>query len=71
MLFLYQYIAKESKSFFDGEFVKECMQHIIDDMCSEKKCLFKQVSLITLRIEDFLIFSNKCKTGQNIFNSTG
>ncbi|XP_025420898.1 general transcription factor II-I repeat domain-containing protein 2-like [Sipha flava] len=48
--------AKESQSFSDGEFVKKCMLHVIDEICSENKCLFEQVSLsrqtITRRIED-------------------
>lgn len=51
-----QLIAKESKSFSDGEFVKKCMLHVIDEICPENKCLFEQVSLsrqtITRRIED-------------------
>ncbi|KAF0749188.1 general transcription factor II-I repeat domain-containing protein 2-like, partial [Aphis craccivora] len=51
-----QLIAKESKSFSDGEFVKKCMSHVIDEICPENKCLFEQVSLsrqtITRRIED-------------------
>eukprot|EP00102_Acyrthosiphon_pisum_P014337 XP_008184341.1 PREDICTED: general transcription factor II-I repeat domain-containing protein 2-like [Acyrthosiphon pisum] len=51
-----QLIAKESKPFSDGEFVKKCMSHVIDEICPENKCLFEQVSLsrqtITRRIED-------------------
>ena len=51
-----QLIAKESKSFSDGEFVKKYMLHVIDEICPENKCLFEQVSLsrqtITRRIED-------------------
>ncbi|XP_060880731.1 general transcription factor II-I repeat domain-containing protein 2B-like [Metopolophium dirhodum] len=52
-----QLIAKESKSFSDGEFAKKCMLHIVvDEICPENKCLFEQVSLprqtITRRIED-------------------
>lgn len=51
-----QLIAKESKSFSDGEFVKKCMLHAIDEICPENQCLFEQVSLsrqtITRRIED-------------------
>lgn len=39
-------MAKESKSFSDGEFVKKCMLYVTDEMCHEKKkCLFEQVSL--------------------------
>ncbi|KAL4101254.1 hypothetical protein QTP88_021274 [Uroleucon formosanum] len=51
-----QLIAKESKSFSDGEFVKKCMLYVIDEICPENKCLFEQVSLsrqtIIRRIED-------------------
>ncbi|XP_050066332.1 general transcription factor II-I repeat domain-containing protein 2-like [Aphis gossypii] len=51
-----QLIAKESKSFSDGKFVKKCMLYVIDKICPENKCLFEQVSLsrqtITRRIED-------------------
>ena len=47
-----QLIAKESKSFSDGEFAKKCMLHVIDEMCPEKKCLFSlSRQTITRRIE--------------------
>ena len=38
-------IPKRSKPFSDGEFVKDCFLRVADFMCSEKKELFKKMSL--------------------------
>ncbi|KAJ4436436.1 hypothetical protein ANN_19069 [Periplaneta americana] len=40
-----QIIAKKSKSFSDGEFVKECVQSVADIICSDKKTEFAKLSL--------------------------
>lgn len=49
-------IASQSKSFSDGEFVKECMEAVVEILCPEKSRIFAQVSLsrptITRRVED-------------------
>ena len=38
-------IAKKSKPFSDGEFVKECLHRVADVLCPEKKEQFGQISL--------------------------
>ena len=38
-------IAKRSKPFSDGEFVKECFHRVADVLCLEKKEQFEQISL--------------------------
>ena len=38
-------IAKHSKSFSDGEFVKKCMLDVADQVCPEQKKKFEEVSL--------------------------
>ena len=49
-------IAKRSKPFSDGEFVKKCFHRVADVLCPEKKEQFKQISLsrqtIARRIEE-------------------
>ena len=49
-------IAKKSKPFSDGEFVKECLNRVVDVLCPEKKEQFEQISLsrqtIARRIEE-------------------
>ena len=49
-------IARESKPFSDGEFIKECIEEVIKIMCPEKSKEFAKVCLsrrtITRRIED-------------------
>ena len=48
-------VAKKSKPFSDGEFVKECLHRVVDVLCPEKKEQFGQISLswqtIARRIE--------------------
>ena len=48
-------IAKASKPFSEGEFVKECMVQTADILCSEIKRKFEKVSLsrrtVTRRVE--------------------
>jgi hypothetical protein len=38
-------IAKKSKSFSDGEFVKECLESVADFICPDKKVQFAKLSL--------------------------
>ena len=38
-------IAKQSKSFCDGEFVKQCMLDVADQVCPEQRKKFEEVSL--------------------------
>jgi hypothetical protein len=38
-------IAKKSKPFIDGKFIKECLESIADIMCPDKKTLFKNYSV--------------------------
>ena len=38
-------IAKHSKSFSDGEFVKKCTLYVTDQVCPEQKKKFEEVSL--------------------------
>ena len=38
-------IAKHSKSFCDGEFVKKCMLNVADQVCPEDRKKFEEVSL--------------------------
>jgi len=49
-------IAKKSKSFIDGEFIKECMVSVADLICEDKKSEFSKISLshqtIATRIQD-------------------
>lgn len=49
-------IARRSKPFSDGEFIKECLVDSASLMCPEKKCSFEQVPLsrrtVTRRVED-------------------
>ena len=51
-----QLIASSGKSFTDGEFVKKCMNAVVEEVCSEKKDVFSTVSLsastITRRNEE-------------------
>lgn len=51
-----QIIARSSRSFSDGEFVKECIKSICDDICPEKWDVFSKIPLsrmtIQRRIED-------------------
>ncbi len=62
-------IAKKMKPFSDGEFVKECVQVIVETLCPEKSSLFRSLSLsnttVTRRIEDL---SNNIK--QQLYNLT-
>lgn len=50
-----QLIGQEMRSFSDGEFIKNCMIRVAQEICPEKVKLFKQVSLsrptVTRRIE--------------------
>lgn len=49
-------IAKKSKPFIDGEFIKECLESVADVMCPDKKTDFSKISLshqtISRRIDD-------------------
>jgi len=49
-------IAKKSKPFIDGEFIKECLESVADIMCPDKKKDFSKISLshqtISRRIDD-------------------
>lgn len=49
-------IAKKSKPFIDGEFIKECLESVADIMCPDKKTDFSKISLshqtISRRIDD-------------------
>ncbi|XP_043931709.1 general transcription factor II-I repeat domain-containing protein 2-like isoform X2 [Protopterus annectens] len=49
-------IAKKSKPFADGEFIKECHESVADIICPEKKSDFSKISLshqtIARRVED-------------------
>ena len=49
-------IAKKSKPFADGEFIKECIVRVADVICPEKKETFVKISLsrqtITRRVEE-------------------
>jgi hypothetical protein len=49
-------IAKKSKPFTDGEFIKQCMEDVADLICPDKKTEFSKISLsrqtITRRIEE-------------------
>jgi len=49
-------IAKISKPFIDGEFIKECLESVADVMCPDKKTDFSKISLshqnISRRIND-------------------
>ena len=51
-----QLIASSDKPFTDGEFVKKCMNAVVEDVCPKKKDVFNTVSLsastITRRIEE-------------------
>ena len=51
-----QLIASSGKPFTDGEFVKKCMNAVVEEVCPEKKDLFNTVSLsastIIRRIEE-------------------
>jgi len=38
-------IAKKSKRFMDGEFIKECMESVADIICQDKKPWFSKMSL--------------------------
>lgn len=38
-------IAKKSKPFIDGEFIKECLESVADVMCPDKKTDFSKISL--------------------------
>ena len=40
-----QLIASSSRPFTDGEFVKDCLLAIFDEMCPEKKHIFNSISL--------------------------
>lgn len=40
-----QLIADKGKPFTDGEFVKECMMKVVEEICPEKKSCFSSVSL--------------------------
>ena len=48
-------IAKKMKPFTDGEFVKECLMAVVDEVCSDKRALFSNVSLsartVTRKVE--------------------
>ncbi|KAE9532362.1 hypothetical protein AGLY_009985 [Aphis glycines] len=52
-------IAKKSKPFIDGEFIKECLESVADVMCPDKKTDFSKISLshqiISRRIDDIEI----------------
>jgi hypothetical protein len=49
-------IAKKSKPFIDGEFIKECLESVVDIMCPDKKTDFSKISLshqtVSRRIDD-------------------
>jgi hypothetical protein len=51
-----QIIAKKSKPFTDGEYVKECIIKAAEILCPEKQQLFKNTSLsantVTERVND-------------------
>jgi hypothetical protein len=53
---LSEMIAKHSKPFTEGEFVKECILKSVELLCPEKKNLFASISLsaqtVTRRIEE-------------------
>ena len=38
-------IAKKSKQFRDGEFIKECMESVADIICPDKKNEISKISL--------------------------
>jgi hypothetical protein len=38
-------LAKKRKTFSDGEFVRKCLQHIVQETCLEKETVFNIVSL--------------------------
>lgn len=38
-------IAKKSKPFTDGEFIKQCMESVADVICPDKKAAFSKISL--------------------------
>ncbi|XP_076806318.1 general transcription factor II-I repeat domain-containing protein 2B-like [Clavelina lepadiformis] len=48
-------IAKKMKPFTDGEFVKECLMAVVDEVCPDKRALFSNVSLsartVTRKVE--------------------
>ncbi|XP_075053814.1 general transcription factor II-I repeat domain-containing protein 2-like [Mixophyes fleayi] len=49
-------IAKKSKPYYDGEFIKQCMESVADIICPDKKGDFSKISLshqtIARRIDD-------------------
>ena len=51
-----QLIASSGKPFTDGEFVKKCMNAVVEESCPESKDVFNTVSLsastITKRIQE-------------------
>ena len=50
-----QLIASGGKPFTDGEFVKKCLNVVVEEVCLEKKDVFNAVSLsastVTRRVE--------------------
>lgn len=69
-------IASQSKAFSDGEFIKECMEAVVQAICPERSRIFTQVSLsrstITRRVEDIaenLAMSLKKTAGDFVFFS--
>ncbi len=44
-------IAKSSRSFTDGDFVRDCMQIICEEICPEKIDIFNKVPLSRMTIQ--------------------
>jgi hypothetical protein len=47
-----QFITKKSKSFMDGEYVKECVMKAAEILCPKKQQLFKTISLSANTVVD-------------------
>jgi hypothetical protein len=55
-----QIIAKKSKPFMDGEYVKECIMKAAEILCPEKQHLFKTISLSANTVADRVNYLAGC-----------